>query len=179
MRHRAAVAVLSTLVASVAYAGATSTPAAASHSRCTREAATILGTPGDDVLKGTDGEDIIVGLGGDDRIVAGANDETEYHYDRICGGAGDDVLVGHQGDPDNRFLETEAIVIGGPGDDRLLGGRELNGGSGNDELRGRGGRDQLLGGPGDDVIDGGKPDDDPGYADVVIFQDGPVTADLV
>jgi Ca2+-binding RTX toxin-like protein len=179
-RRRCALSSLLVLVAATAYAAGPATPASATHSRCTREAATILGTPGDDVLKGTDGEDIIVGLGGDDRIVAGANDETEYHYDRICGGGGDDVLVGHQDDPDGRFLETEAIVVGGPGNDRLLGGIAFDGGPGNDELRGRGGRDELFGGPGNDVIDGGKPDDGPGHAvDVVIFRDGPVTADLV
>lgn len=180
MTSRASIAALSAVVGALTYVGGVATPASATHSRCTREAATILGTPGDDVLKGTDGEDIIVGLGGDDRIEAGANDESEYHYDRICGGPGDDVLVGHQDDPAGQYSEVDAIVVGGPGNDRLLGGIELDGGPGNDELRGRGGRDQLFGGPGNDVIDGGKPDDGPGYAvDVVIFRDGPVTANLV
>ena len=30
--------------------------------------ATIVGTPGDDVIRGTEGQDVIVGLGGNDRI---------------------------------------------------------------------------------------------------------------
>ena len=33
--------------------------------------ATIIGTPGPDVLIGTSGVDVIVGLGGDDRITGG------------------------------------------------------------------------------------------------------------
>lgn len=168
------------IAAALTYVGTTATPAGASHSHCTREAATILGTPGDDVLEGTDRQDIILGLGGDDRIVAGGAN-NEYQYDRICGGAGDDVLVGYQeSTADDPHTETSAVVMGGPGNDRLLGGIELNGGPGNDELRGGDGRDQLWGGPGNDIIDGGKPDDGPGYTvDAAIFREGPINANLV
>jgi Ca2+-binding RTX toxin-like protein len=40
------------------------TPAAT----CDGKAATMVGTPGDDLLVGTSGVDVIVGLGGDDTI---------------------------------------------------------------------------------------------------------------
>src|SRR3712207_4325424 len=98
---------------------------------CTRDDATIIGTPGDEVLEGTSDQDVILGLGGNDRITAGGETFSEYYYDRICGGAGNDVLIGYQDDnPD--YAERSAIVVGGPGDDRLLGGIDLKGGPGDD-----------------------------------------------
>src|SRR5215207_6383142 len=54
------------------------------------------------------------------------------------------------------------LVLGGPGDDRILGGAlrdHLVGGRGEDLLRGRAGNDLLLGGQGDDRILGGPGDD--------------------
>ncbi|GAA0296770.1 ExeM/NucH family extracellular endonuclease [Kineococcus aurantiacus] len=87
---------------------------------------TLVGTPGDDVLRGTSGRDVVVGLGGDDVIT---------------GGNGDDVLCG--GDGDDR-------VSGGSGDDVLLGG------AGDDVLNGDNGSDRLLGGAGDDVLVQGR-----------------------
>ena len=39
-----------------------------SSTACFGQAATIVGTEGDDVLKGTDGADVISGLGGTDVI---------------------------------------------------------------------------------------------------------------
>jgi Ca2+-binding RTX toxin-like protein len=176
--------IATTLAAAVLIAAGTvvqmASPAAAQEfTKCSREDATIVGTPGDDVIEGTDGRDIILGLGGDDRIVAGGETYSEYHYDRICGGPGDDVLFGHQ-EPNGQYLETEAIVDGGPGNDRLVGGIHLYGGPGNDELRGEEGGDTLYGGPGNDIIDGGEPDEADFYAaDTATFRDGPVTADLV
>jgi Ca2+-binding RTX toxin-like protein len=178
MRRRSLAAAIA-LLGGLTCVGTAATPAAASHSHCTREAATIVGTPGDDVLFGTDEQDIILGLGGNDRIEAGGSD-TEYQYDRICGGAGDDVLVGRQDREADPYTESEAIVVGGPGNDRLLGGVELKGGRGRDELRGGEGRDRLWGGPGNDVIDGGTPDDGPSWTvDAAIFEEGPVNANLV
>ena len=48
--------------------------------------ATILGTPGNDVLIGTSGDDVILAYAGDDVLYAGAGIDT------ICGGDGDDDL---------------------------------------------------------------------------------------
>lgn len=55
---------------------------------------TIVGTPGDDVLRGTSGNDVIVGRGGDDTIKGLRGD------DRLCGGAGDE------------YFEADALISG-------------------------------------------------------------------
>lgn len=97
-------------------------PVAPSHpSRCRGKKATIVGTPGRDVLRGTKGRDVIAGLGGNDVIRGlGGND-------RICGDVGRDRLYGGNG---------RDHLFGGKGADLLVGGR---------------GRDRLRGGPGRDV----------------------------
>lgn len=100
-------ALLTVLLASSAASGA---PA------CGGVAATIVGTPGGDVLNGTPGPDVIVGLGGDDSINGlGGND-------RICGGEGNDSLEGGVG---TDFIDAgpgSNITEGGPGPDDLHGG---------------------------------------------------------
>jgi Ca2+-binding RTX toxin-like protein len=62
---------------------------------CQGLTATIVGTPGPDVIYGTPGRDIIQGGGGND-VIRGLEGDDE-----LCGGPGRDVLYG------------------GPGDDRL------------------------------------------------------------
>ncbi len=112
----------------VGQAGTASTPT------CDGHAATIVGTPGNDVIHGTPGDDVIVGLGGNDVIYGGGGNDI------ICGGAGNDTLVG------------------GPGNDQLDGNNgndHLQGGPGNDELDGENGNDTLQGGTGNDTLDGG------------------------
>ena len=55
-------------------------------------------------------------------------------------------------------LRSIEHVIGGKGDDTILGNSDnnkLSGGAGDDTLRGRGGDDTLDGGAGDDTLDGG------------------------
>ncbi|NPC97835.1 Ig-like domain-containing protein [Nocardioides sp. zg-DK7169] len=145
---------------------------------------TIVGTPGDDVLRGTPGDDVICGRGGNDTIYGGegndvlrggAGDDRLYGgpgrdvlrgdlrgdagADRLFGGAGDDVLRGGGGND---------VLRGGRGHDHLHGGpgRDvLRGEAGNDVLRGGPGRDRLYGGPGRDVLRGGAGND--------ILRDGP------
>ncbi len=68
---------------------------------CDGKLATLVGTPGDDVLKGTKGDDVIVGLGGDDRLVGRGGADT------ICGSEGDDTLIGAQ-------AATRSSVTTGP-----------------------------------------------------------------
>ena len=152
---------------------------------CRGVAATIIGTPGPDIIPGTTNNDVIVGLGGADTISADAGD------DWVCGGPGNDTIFGDQG-WDNLY--------GGPGNDTIWGGAGRdwlfgNGGAdvirgqggrdrifgnvGDDDLYGGGGRDRIFGGPGDDDIYGqgghdrlfGDPDDDNVYggngADIV------------
>lgn len=89
---------------------------------CRDQRATIVGTPGPDLLLGTPGPDVIAALAGRDRIRAGGG------RDVVCGGAGPDLLKGGRG---------ADILRGGAGRDRLRGGR------GDDDCRGGRGRDSL------------------------------------
>lgn len=83
--------------------------------RCGGEFATIIGTPGDDVIFGDEVElppdDVIHGLGGNDTIRGGGGD------DRICGGDGNDSLFGEDGDD---------ALDGGTGFDSCDGGPGSN-----------------------------------------------------
>ena len=115
--------------------------------RCQTLVATIVGTPGDDVLTGTEGPDVIHGLAGNDTIYGLGGDDI------ICGGTGSDILDGGEGND---------ILVGGQGDDILMGrpGDDLlNGGSGIDQLQGDFGTDLLNGGADDDHLDGEEGDD--------------------
>jgi Ca2+-binding RTX toxin-like protein len=111
--------------------------------------ATIVGTPGDDILNGTAGPDVMHGLGGNDNIQGWEGDDV------ICGGIGDDIIGGHGGDD---LLHGESgvdVISGGAGDDELFGGSgndSLLGGDGADLLRGQLGDDWSWGEAGDDRI---------------------------
>lgn len=103
-----------TLIALVGAVLAPLNASAASGPQCMGLTATIVGTPGDDVIDGTPGDDVIVGKGGDDLIRGGGGDDV------ICAGAGDDV------------------IFGGAGNDRIAGGRghdTVFGGTGVDDCR--------------------------------------------
>ena len=71
--------------------------------------ATIVGTPGNDMLSGTPGADVIAGLAGDDTIDGGGGD------DLICGGDGNDVLYG---------VDGADTLTGDAGDDFIDGGAQ-------------------------------------------------------
>lgn len=101
---------------------------------CNGLEATIVGTPGDDVINGTNGDDIIVGLGGNDVINGGNGNDV------ICGNAGDDTINGGN---------LDDLLFGGFGNDALSGG------NGNDSLAGDAGNDSLIGDKGDDTLTGG------------------------
>jgi uncharacterized repeat protein (TIGR01451 family) len=111
--------------------------------KCGGRKATLVGTPGPDLLKGTPRRDVIVASRGNDRIF------TDGGRDVICAGAGrDTVKAGGRSDK----------VFGGRGADRLLGmggGDTLRGGAGPDLLKGGRGSDRLVGGRGNDRCFGG------------------------
>ena len=126
--------------------------------QCAGLVASIVGTPGDDVLVGTGGVDVIVGLGGNDTITGLAGNDV------ICGGDGDDVINGNAGN-DQIFGEAgNDDIVGESGDDFI------DGGDGNDTLQGLAGQDTIDGGAGDDLINGGSGNDvidgGPGIDDV-------------
>ena len=128
---------------------------------CQGRPATVIGTPGDDILVGTPGDDVIHGLEGNDIIIAQSGDDI------VCGGPGDDLVFGgpggdeiEGGDGTDRLVGDEqfAAVAAFQGPDTLRGGEgddKLFGFGGNDLLEGEGGDDELVGGPGDDVLNGG------------------------
>ncbi len=100
---------------------------AATDPTCFGQAATIVGTPGDDSLTGTTGPDVIVGLSGNDTISGLEGD------DRLCGGKGADALTG--GDGDDHLAGGRDLVKDVTDDGDLISfGDDLDGGAGNDEL---------------------------------------------
>ena len=144
---------------------------------CAGHAATIIGTPGDDVLNGTEGVDVIVGRGGNDTI-RGLGDD-----DIICGGDGDDDIRGGDGNDTLKGGKGEDVLRGDDGNDTLIGGRnadtliggagddELEGSHGNDDLNGGNGNDLLIGGDGSDLLEGKSGNDDlrgNGGADILL-----------
>ena len=88
--------------------------------RCHGEAATVVGTAGNDHLVGTDGPDVIVGLGGADRIEGRGGDDV------ICGGAnvgrgdrqteGDDIDAGTGSDYIDPGRDRRRVSAQGVGD---------------------------------------------------------------
>ncbi len=99
---------------------------------CSGLAATIIGTPGDDVIVGTNMSDVIMSFGGDDTIFGGNGDDV------ICAGYGDDVIDGGNG---------KDVLFGDEGDDSLAGGNgkdSLDGGNGTDDGDGGNGRDTCA-----------------------------------
>lgn len=127
--------------------------------------ATILGSPGPDVLHGTPGDDVIVARGGDDEVRGYEGDDViclGAGHDRGYGNQGADVIRGQGGDDYIEGNPGANRLIGGPGRDMLIGGDGadvLRGGGGGDLLHGLGGNDRLRGGPGDDTLSGGPGDD--------------------
>ncbi|MGH3307960.1 MAG: calcium-binding protein [Nocardioides sp.] len=109
-------------------AGAPAAQVQAAVPTCAGQRATLVGTARSDDLVGTRGRDVIVGRAGDDVINGrGGND-------LICGGADADELRGGPGgdslhgsadrlgsDVTGTFLVGD-VLLGGRGDDRLLGG---------------------------------------------------------
>ena len=142
---------------------------------CFGEAATSVGTPGDDggqTLEGTTGPNVIMGFGGNDSINGGDG------IDRICGGVGDDVLDGGV-TADNDFLDGEGdadtysmastlpstpktAALGAPGStsgttvgaDQLHNFENLQGSSGVDDLDGDANPNVITGGGSNDVLEG-------------------------
>ena len=128
VRRFVVVGVVAPALSVLAAAGPAPAASPAAERTCRGLTATVVGTPGDDVLTGTRGADVVVGLRGDDTLVGLAGDDV------LCGGGGADDLAG------------------GHGADRLYGGRDAH-----EERRRRTvvAGDLLEGGPGDDHLSTG------------------------
>ena len=110
---------------------------------------TVMGTPGNDVLRGTNGRDVICGLAGHDRIDGKRGNDVLRGgdgRDRLSGGDGRDRIEGNRGNDVLRGGRGGDVMHGGGGDDVLRGG------SGKDRLYGEGGRNRVFGNAGNDYI---------------------------
>ena len=109
----------------------------------------VTGTPGSDILDGGPGADIIRGGGGTDAVnYLGRTGDLIVRLDDLLpndGEAGENDLID---------VDVEG-VLGGEGDDLLLGNgfpNALSGNGGADRIQGYWGDDGIDGGPGDDVL---------------------------
>lgn len=141
----------------------------------------VLGTQGNDYIAAYNGAgvalmknvELIYGYDGSDLIIASLNARAGVGIE-AAGGAGDDYLIGGQGNDilggDGKewtqdgiaFYDPDLIDISGYGNDTLYGmdGNDtLYGGFGNDYLNGGDGNDYLAGGYGYDNIVGGNGND--------------------
>lgn len=143
----------------------------------------IRGGAGDDILDGGEGDDLLQGDAGNDRLLGGLGDDFLFGgegNDTLIGGEGNDLLDGGAGiDTVDYSDDTDGVtvdlktgkangygigidtirgvenVIGGSGNDTLIGNDEVNrleGGAGNDRLV-VGAGDTAIGGTGDDTIE--------------------------
>jgi Ca2+-binding RTX toxin-like protein len=118
----------------------------------------LWGGPGDDRLIGAAGPDRLDGGPGADSMRGGAGDDVADYTARTAPltiTADDRPGDGEAGENDDVGSDIEDI-IGGAGDDRLVGSpgeNVIDGAEGNDDIVGGGGRDFLRGGPGTNVID--------------------------
>ena len=118
------------------------------------------GGNGRDVLTGGDGADLLTGGAGDDTLTGGlgarraAGRRRPGHRSYRERTAGVAVSIGSATPDDGEPGETDdvandiEVVLGGSGDDRLVGSPRadrLDGGNGSDVLRGLAGNDELLG----------------------------------
>ncbi len=146
-------------------------PVVAEAAKCGGRKATVVGGPGDNVLKADKkGVQVIAAGGGNDLIL------TKRNRDIICGGPGDDTIYSGTGrdqvygDAGNDFIDEgpgSGKAWGAAGNDTMIGGgggEVFHGGDGDDRMYGEiqddqmfgdGGNDLLIGGQGIDVLGGG------------------------
>jgi Ca2+-binding RTX toxin-like protein len=81
---------------------------------------------------------------------------------KVAAASGKEVIIGTPGDDKLVGGEGKNVIIGGPGNDKIVGGPGndiLIGGPGDDKIVGGAGNDILIGGPGDDTLIGGEGND--------------------
>jgi Ca2+-binding RTX toxin-like protein len=110
--------------------------------------------------------DALTGDGNDRVDLSGVGPDTGFGQRDLPGGFGHGTgAAGDLGDGQDRYIGGPSafnLVLGGSGDDNMVGGRvrdSLQGGSGNDRASAGAGRDVLLGNADNDKLNGGADDD--------------------
>ncbi len=136
---------------------------------------TVYGEEGNDYIDVGTGDNLALGGDGADLIVAASSAVASLNgFNRLSGGAGDDVISGEGylwGEDGNDTLTThgaygqsaeQSVLMGGNGNDTLIslsGGASMYGESGDDTLNGGDGGSIASGGVGNDVFAGGSGSD--------------------
>ncbi len=128
---------------------------------CNGLVATIVGTPGNNVLIGSKKNDVIVGNGGNDVVVGGGGNDS------ICLGDGNDIVLTSSGNDTIDAGGGRNIINAGGGNNNVstgngndailtLGGNDtVNAGGGNNQVGSGGGSDNITGGGGNDLFNAG------------------------
>jgi Ca2+-binding RTX toxin-like protein len=110
--------------------------------------------------------DVVAGTGNDRVDLSGVGPDNGFGQRDLPGGFGHGTGaaadLGRGNDHYSGGGSAFNLVLAGPGDDRMTGGRfrdSLQGGSGNDSGASGAGRDILLGNSGNDKLNGGADDD--------------------
>ena len=108
---------------------------------------------------------VINGTAGNDSLVGTNGNDLIIALegnDRIAGLNGDDCIVGGPGTDQISGDNGNDAIDAGEGNDHVAGGNGnevITGGSGNDTMDGANGIDQITGGPGNDIMTGGNGND--------------------
>ena len=129
--------------------------------RSIRQSATVLGGPGNDVIRSGRGRDVIDGGPGNDFISSGSGADRvtdRQGSNRIFSGGGDDFVT--TGGGRDRIVTGDGndVVRSGAGRDWIDTGNGhdvIFAGEGHDTAKGGRGDDEVHGGPGNDVLHGG------------------------
>src|SRR5829696_8913352 len=125
----------------------------------------VDGGPGDDsVLGGAGDMDVLTGGPGADRIDGGPGAHDVASYKSSGGSIAANLQTGTVSGSENEQLTGVEDVVGGSGNDTLVGSEatpnRLDGGPGDDRLVAAGSGDQAFGGPGDDACVGALASED-------------------
>ena len=111
----------------------------------------LTGGSANDSLNGSSGNDVLNGGLGADILQGGSGNDTADYSSRTTNlniSLDNIANDGAAGEHDNVMSDVET-VLGGSGNDKLVGGPSAN------LLEGNGGNDNLFGGAGNDTLDGG------------------------
>jgi len=151
---------------------------------------------GNDVIDPGTGADRVIAHAGDDEVKATAEPDGTDAYDLGAATEKNAIDYGLRSGPisydaraelggaagENDRISGASVIVGGAGDDTIVGYRaneSFSGGAGNDLLVGKQGRDVLDGGTGDNRLDGGEGGDRLEAGDGADLAEGGYDADYI